>query len=148
MQKNHDQMGKYYRSRKKPLPKLKINQEVLFQKCKGIAWPPAIATEFLGNRSYMLKCDNGRMYRRNRIHIKERHYSKDSESESSENDNQIDENEVNTYSEPVYPKLSNNVLTKENGKTSVGREVSDIPQTSRSGGIVKTPERFGNPISH
>ncbi|KAL3277592.1 hypothetical protein HHI36_012934 [Cryptolaemus montrouzieri] len=86
--KDHDQMRKYYRSRKKPLAKLKINQEVLFQKCKEIAWLPTILIEFLGNRSYMLKFDNGIMYRRNRIYIKERHYSKDSESESSQNDNQ------------------------------------------------------------
>lgn len=62
-----EQQKKYYDKHSKKLPPLLINESVLLQ--KGKIWVPALVLKVLGNNSFIVKDEEGRVYRRNRVYL-------------------------------------------------------------------------------
>ena len=72
LQERKEKQQKYYNRAAKDLPHLQKNTPVLMTPKPGKQrWRPAVVVSQDGNRSYAVKTEEGRIYRRNRRHLRE-----------------------------------------------------------------------------
>ena len=116
--KRQEKQKMFYDRRTRELPKLNVNDNVYIQKEK--VWEPAVVVEKTDNsRSYIVKTENNKQYRRNR-----RHLMVNKNNVNFETDNLDDELESVPKSDVNIERAESNAIT------------------TRSGRIIKRPERL------
>ena len=117
----------YYDKKSKPLPEVSPGEIVRFKKDIGLSnWEPAVVETDHGERSFILRSENDKLYRRNRRHILKTGENVFQKQETQfDNDFQISENANDTNT----PKFD-----QQETATSAA---SDQPMGTRSGRISK-----------
>ena len=84
LQERKEKQRRYYNRAAKDLPSLKTNTPVVMAPKFGQQrWRPSVVVGHDNNRSYQVKTEEGRIYRRNRRHLRE--YRPCQEAEASQN---------------------------------------------------------------
>ena len=133
-------------TRSRDLPQLQIHDHVRMQPIQSpkSAWEPAVVTEQLSPRAYLVKTPDNREFRRNRQFLRKSHASNphfDKDPPASETQ------ETSIDNPPVIAtksneKLSNNPIEKPVTFRSIIENVPKSPMKTRSGRTVKKPQRF------
>jgi len=136
----------YYDKHAKSLPELEIGQTVKLQPLrKGGTWCKARAINKVGDRSYLVKTDNGATYRRNRKFI--RAVPDPAEELNDDNDQTMSPN-MDTTSDGAIEELP---LAEEEEPAPADQldPTADSPvKRTASGRVVKEPGRFKDYVRH